>query len=226
MKGLGMRLTDQKLRGLKPTGQRLELSDDGIPLSVIVTAGGTKSFYFRGRQGGKSIRKKIGSYPDLNLSTAREYPDRQAPVLTSSNDTVELQVMKWGLPAWKEGMRGITNVRNLESGFWKSLLSNPESKCLVPVSSFCEWEGEKGNKRKVWFAMKNYPVFAFAGLITDGHFGFLTCEPNEIVAPVHPKAMPVILCPDNYLNWLKSDYAGAVKMASPFPADEMTIVDM
>ncbi|WP_417617100.1 Arm DNA-binding domain-containing protein [Parasphingorhabdus sp.] len=67
-----MKLTDQKLRGLKPAGQRLELSDDGHPLSVIVTAGGTKSFYFRGRQGGKSLRKKIGSYPDLNLSTARE----------------------------------------------------------------------------------------------------------------------------------------------------------
>jgi putative SOS response-associated peptidase YedK len=31
------------------------------------------------------------------------------------------------------------------------------------------------------------------GETTDDLFGFLTCEPNGVVAPIHPKAMPVIL---------------------------------
>ncbi len=53
------------------------------------------------------------------------------------------------------------------------------------------------------------PLFAFAGLWASWHgvrgpksapvqgehqlFGFLTTEANAIVAPIHPKAMPVIL---------------------------------
>ena len=34
-------------------------------------------------------------------------------------------------------------------------------------------------------------------------FGFLTCEPNAVVAPIHPKAMPVILTTaDEIDTWL------------------------
>ncbi len=68
-----MRLTDQKIRGLKckPNGKPNELSDGGYPLAIIATRR-TKSFYFRGRQNGKSLRKKIGGYPECNLATARD----------------------------------------------------------------------------------------------------------------------------------------------------------
>ena len=31
---------------------------------------------------------------------------------------------------------------------------------------------------------------------------FLTCEPNPLVVPIHPKAVPVILHPDDYDRWL------------------------
>jgi integrase len=68
-----MKLTDQKLRGLKAPNGRIELSDEGYPMALIVTSGGTKSFYYRGRQNGKSVRKKIGSYPDMSLATARAH---------------------------------------------------------------------------------------------------------------------------------------------------------
>ena len=33
---------------------------------------------------------------------------------------------------------GFTNVRNLESSFWRKWLE-PKHRCLVPVSTFCEW---------------------------------------------------------------------------------------
>jgi putative SOS response-associated peptidase YedK len=62
----------------------------------------------------------------------------------------------------------------------------------------------------MWFALtEDRPLFAFAGLWTpwrgvrgpksapvEGRhelFGFLTTEANAVVAPIHPKAMPVIL---------------------------------
>jgi putative SOS response-associated peptidase YedK len=32
----------------------------------------------------------------------------------------------------------VTNVRNLKSSFWKSMLANPERRCLVPFSRFAE----------------------------------------------------------------------------------------
>jgi putative SOS response-associated peptidase YedK len=65
-------------------------------------------------------------------------------------------------------------------------------------------------KDVVWFALNDYrPVFAFGGLWTEFKgdrgtkskpipgphlvYGFLTTAPNAVVAPIHPKAMPVIL---------------------------------
>jgi putative SOS response-associated peptidase YedK len=75
---------------------------------------------------------------------------------------------------------------------------------------FCEYADTKPRKTPMWFALgEDRPLFGFAGLWTpwrgmrgpksaliDGKhevFGFLTTEANAIVAPIHPKAMPVIL---------------------------------
>ena len=58
----------------------------------------------------------------------------------------------------------VTNVRNLDSPFWRPALARPERRCLVPATAFAEWTGETGAKRKVWFSLKDRPVFAFAGL--------------------------------------------------------------
>lgn len=157
------------------------------------------------------------------------YPDQSAPVIKSDGGELTLEEMAWGIPGWSEKQRPITNVRNLESGFWKPMLSNPHSKILVPVSQFCEWTGPKGAKRKVWFKMKNEPLFAFAGLCrrtpNGMRYAFLTTEPNALVASVHPKAMPVIVAKSNYEHWLSSDYENAVKLARPYDADAMAIAE-
>ena len=34
---------------------------------------------------------------------------------------------------------------------------------------------------------------------------FLTREPNGVVAPIYPKAMPVILWPEEFATWLSAD---------------------
>ncbi|WP_243455609.1 SOS response-associated peptidase family protein [Sphingosinicella sp. BN140058] len=54
--------------------------------------------------------------------------------------------------------RKVTNVRNLTSPFWRSSLKDPARRCLVPVTGFCEWEGEKGAKREHWVSLR-LPVF-------------------------------------------------------------------
>jgi hypothetical protein len=101
---------------------------------------------------------------------------------------------------------GVTNVRNTASPHWRRWLG-PSSRCLVPFTSFSEYEtGADGKKVPVWFALDDSrPLAAFAGIwtnwtsvrkakegeVTADLYAFLTTEPNSVVAPIHPKAMPV-----------------------------------
>lgn len=125
----------------------------------------------------------------------------------------------------------MVNVRNYESPFWRSTIANPEHRCLVPVTQFQEWSAkpdpQTGKKRAYWFHLPSQPIFAFAGIwrpdIQGDVFAFLTCEPNPLVGAIHPKAMPVILQPDDYQGWL--DGADAGKLAQPFPSQLLAIVD-
>ena len=50
---------------------------------------------------------------------------------------------------------------------------------------------------------------------------FLACELNPLAVPIHPKAMPVILHPDDYDRWLAGDDAD--KLAVPFPSQLMSL---
>jgi putative SOS response-associated peptidase YedK len=56
-------------------------------------------------------------------------------------------------------------------------------------------------------------------------FGFLTTEANAIVAPVHRKAMPVILTtPAEVDQWLQADATDALTLQRPLPDDALRIV--
>ena len=138
------------------------------------------------------------------------YPGKLAPVLrTGESGGMRLEMMRWGFPGPAAAKsRPITNVRNLDSPFWRSALNVPARRCIVPVTSFCEWTAEPDpatkRKAKVWFGLTEgaHPLFAFAGLWRPGdgnseepYMAFLTCEANEVVGAVHPKAMPVMLRP-------------------------------
>jgi putative SOS response-associated peptidase YedK len=85
------------------------------------------------------------------------------------------------------------------------------------------------------------PLFAFAGLwrpwtgtrgtkaepVEGAHelFAFLTCEPNAVVAPIHPKAMSVILTtPEECDAWLASPAEEALRLQRPLPDAHLLIV--
>jgi hypothetical protein len=56
-------------------------------------------------------------------------------------------------------------------------------------------------------------------------FGFLTTEANAVVAPIHPKAMPVILTTAEEVDlWLLADAPKALELQRPLPDDIMRIV--
>lgn len=155
-------------------------------------------------------------------SEADIYPKAMAPVVRATNKQRVIELMCWGFPP-PSGSKPVTNVRNLST--WRTALSNAERRCLVPATSFCEWEGEKGYKVQRWFDVPSQPVFAFAGIwrpIESGKaYAFLTCDPNPLVEAIHPKAMPVILQPDDYDGWLTGE--PAEKFQHPFPSQLMRL---
>jgi putative SOS response-associated peptidase YedK len=56
-------------------------------------------------------------------------------------------------------------------------------------------------------------------------YSFLTSEPNDVVGPIHPKAMPVLLTPpEEYETWLTAPPEEALKLQRPFPDDMLEIV--
>jgi putative SOS response-associated peptidase YedK len=161
------------------------------------------------------------------------YPDRAAPLVVEGAAGRRLVEGRWGVPPPPRlGPRPVVNIRNLESPFWRAALANPALRCLVPADSFCEWtdrpDPETGRKRQHFFALGGGTPFAFAGLMRPGapteppRFAFLTCEPNAVVAPIHAKAMPVILRPDQWAPWLAGLPAAAFQ--APLAAADLALI--
>ena len=148
-----------------------------------------------------------------------------------------LDYMPWGIIRTMPGKRpgttvkkNVTNVRNVESPFWRSTIAAPAQRCLVPFTSFAEpkpGRDEEGRPACWWFNLPAAEVAAFAGIwrFNEGanRFAFLTCEPNPLVKPLHEKAMPVILQPEDYDRWLTGEAADACSLAQPFPSQLMAV---
>ena len=159
-------------------------------------------------------------------------------VIVQDGGERKLERMEWGVPTQVPSARDpavkltkyVTNVRNLNSSFWRSMLMTPARRCLVPVTAFSEYglaPGEDGKKPLHWFDVPSRPIFAFAGIWRpterDNAYGFLTTEPNAIVAPIHPKAMPVILHGEDYDRWLTAPWDELTELAAPYPSQLMQV---
>ena len=161
------------------------------------------------------------------------FPKKLGWVVRKQDGMLSLDVMKWGIPRHMKGKSGkplvsyVTDVRNLESPFWRSTLANAHYRCLVPVTEFCEWSGERGSKQEHWFSVPERPIFSFAGIwrpTAEGNcYAFLTCDPNPLVAPIHPKAMPVVLHDEDHDAWLDGEVESACSLAQPFPSQLMKV---
>ena len=175
------------------------------------------------------------------------YPDYPAPVVTQEDDGRVMRLMRWGMPSpvfvlkGKKTDKGVTNVRNTKSPHWRRWLG-PAHRCVVPFTSFSEYKTVKGGRPEVvWFAPTGeQKTLFFAGIwtnwtsvrklkegeVTADIFAFLTVEPNTVVAPIHPKAMPVILRSAEAVNhWLTAPTDEALRLQRPFPDDGLEIVE-
>lgn len=182
-------------------------------------------------------RDLTGNLPSLDAI----FPDYPAPVFRRHEGTRQLEMMRWGMPSPPQyGGPPITNIRNVKSPHWWGRLG-VENRCLVPATSFSEYTDTRP-KVIHWFALgEDRPLFAFAGLwikwmgvrgpksapIEGEHqiFGFLTTESNDVVKPIHAKAMPVIFTTkEEFEVWLNAPWKEAAALQRPLPPELLRIV--
>ena len=186
------------------------------------------------RRAFRVMRDRTGNLPSL----PDVFPDTMAPVVRTARDGErELTMMRWGFPpAPNLGTAPVTNVRNLTSTYWRGWLK-AEWRCLVPATSFCEWTDSRP-KVTHWFALdETRPLFAFAGIWrlwmgkrkgeTGEHslFALLTTQSNDVVRPIHAKAMPVMLTAElEFDTWLEGSGDDAIALQRPLPNEMLRIV--
>ncbi|WP_447015596.1 SOS response-associated peptidase family protein [Rhizobium sp. KDH_Rht_773_N] len=164
---------------------------------------------------------------------------KRADALRKKNKEVNFQEL---LKMEPDG--GTTNVRNVDSKHWKRW-HGVDFRCVVPFTSFAEPDPAKkpegGRTPNAWFAADpSCPLMFFAGiwvpqwesvrkikegLTVNDLYGFLTTEPNSVVAPIHQKAMPVILTrQDEIETWLTAPWEEASRLQRPLPDDQLVLL--
>ncbi len=156
-------------------------------------------------------------------------PMKFAPVITAgrefvagartSNAPLEPRIVPrlWGVgppPKADDPLRRIPHIRNIDSPFWIGNLRNSEFRCLIPATSVMLWGSEtdyEGRRLQHWFAPKDAPLFAMAGVWKDDDvpgFALLMQDAKGAAKAAGCRSMPLILPGggewgnDAYQTWL------------------------
>lgn len=188
-----------------------------------------------GRYGRRGNKQKIAEVFHANADNVDfEETDDAAPgsiqpvIKMSDAGERDLALMRWG---FKLPQRLLFNTRSdtaTTSKFWKEKLA--DKRCIIPASSFFEWEGEKGNKTKYEITVPRHHLFGMAGVWAlwknpktekwENTYSIFTTDNNALLAPVHDR-QPVILQASEYDEWLAESERPPVHLLRVFPADKM-----
>lgn len=133
------------------------------------------------------------------------FPTQKSPILLSEN---QLEFAKWGFKN-EYSSQPIINSR-LETVTDKKMFQEPftEGRCLIPATSFFEWQKVNQDKIKRKIFVENQFIFSMAGISkkVGQHrvYSILTMEANEAFKDIHHR-MPVILNGFDELKYLNKN---------------------
>lgn len=161
------------------------------------------------------------------------FPTNSVPIVINRNVN-EIRMMKWGyMPEFTK--KPIINAR-AESVDIKPLFRNSfyNRRCIVPVTSFFEWENIDGKKIKRRISIEGEDIFSLAGLYStfrdnSGNeyesFTIITTDANDDMKKIHNR-MPVILSKDMENHWLNMNFRDLNTLKSMMrPYKEKIIID-
>jgi putative SOS response-associated peptidase YedK len=123
-------------------------------------------------------------------------------------------------PTWDEAPlkpKPVNNAREDKLGatFWRD--SFARRRCLIPVSAWCEAEGEKGQMTRTWYSLHGDDPFAVAGVWRPtaewgDAYSMVMVDGCPQMADVHDR-MPVLLTPDEWDLWTQGTPEEAMALA-------------
>ena len=160
-------------------------------------------------------------------------PQSMQPVIyRNHNGERQIEMMRW---AFRLSDRLLFNTRSegvAQAPFWKEAFLN--GRIIVPGDAIYEWkEMPKGQKKpKYEFTLPGQEPFGMAGIWKlwknpktdqwEKTFAVLTGEPNELMAPIHPR-MTTFLEPRDYDEYLEPSDRPPSHLLRILPADRMHV---
>ena len=187
------------------------------------------------------VRKKgviLPELPSYYLVSGFSYPQ----LAVVRQDGVFLH--EWGLiPSWVKDQDTANDLRTKtlnavgetvfeKPSFRKNVVSQ---RCLLPVSGFYEWREVNGVKYPYYIQVAEQDYFSLGALYDTwinkvtgeirNTFSIITTPANPLMEKIHnlKKRMPLILSPEDQMNWLDHDLnIGNIKdLIKPFPERKM-----
>jgi putative SOS response-associated peptidase YedK len=157
-------------------------------------------------------------------------PGSIQPVVAMGEER-ELKLMRWGFKMPKQLLFNTRSDTATTSKFWKKKFE--ESRCIIPATSFFEWQGEKGHKTKYEVIVPGQKFIGMAGLWApwknpktekwEDTFSIFTSDPNGVMDPIHDR-QPVILEPHEFEEWLTPTERPPVHLLRVFPDEQMKMM--
>jgi len=140
------------------------------------------------------------------------------------------RAMNWGFPVVLSGKQGqklkpkpVTNARDdkLDTPFWRESLA--ARRCLIPVSTWAEPEGNAGRMTRTWYGLPGEDLFAVAGLWRQSAewgavYAMVMTDASPQMQDVHDR-MPVILAPDDWARWTGPAAGDAMALVRTWPGE-------
>jgi len=158
-------------------------------------------------------------------------PQSMQPVIFINEDGErQAELMRWGFSLPKKLLFNARSEGVAVSSFWKDAFR--AGRCIVPGDAIYEWQktAEAKKKPKYEFTISGQEPFGMAAVWKlwkepksgqwERTFAILTGEPNELVAPIHPR-MTTFLEPRDYEEYLSPAERPPVHLLRILPAEKM-----